>query len=409
MIQLSNFPFKTLKTSPKVSDNKSTSLLLQAGFIRQTMAGVYEFLPLGYQVLKNIENIIREEMDQAWYHEMLMSILTPRDVWEKTWRWDIEEYFKVPWAGDSEYRIAPTNEENVTPILSEFIQSYKDLPAKVYHIQKKFRNEKRAKSGLLRWREFGMKDAYSFHGDITDFENTYEEIKQVYVRIFDRLWIGEDTFIAAADGGAISDKNSHEFQTKLEIWEDTIFKCQDCGTCLNDELVNEKLWFECIDCHSKNFETFKASEVWNIFHLGDKYTKSFWTSFSDQDNKEINRVEMGCYGIGTSRLMWVIGEYCMSDSWIAWPESIAPADYYILIMWEENIDSALELTKKLEQDGKKVILDDRFGRKFGFWKKMWDFELFWVPNLIILSPKTLEKWWYELIKRGNREWEIVSL
>jgi len=187
MLQLSNFPFKTLKSAPKVSDNRSTSLLLQGGYMRQAMAGAYEFLPIGYRVLKNIEQVVREEMDRAGYHEMLMTILTPREYWETTNRWDIPEYFKVPGWGETQYRIAPTNEENVTPIMGEFIQSYKDLPTCVYHIQKKFRNEKRAKSGLLRGREFIMKDAYSFHKDIEDFDIFYDEIKKVYMRVFERL------------------------------------------------------------------------------------------------------------------------------------------------------------------------------------------------------------------------------
>lgn len=151
------------------------------------MAGAYEFLPIGHRVLRNIENIVREEMDNAGYHEMLMTILTPRELWETTNRWDIPEYFKVPGWGSSEFRIAPTNEENVTNIFREFIQSYKDLPTCVYHIQKKFRNEKRAKSGLLRGREFIMKDAYSFHANIEDFEVFYEDIKKVYMRVFERL------------------------------------------------------------------------------------------------------------------------------------------------------------------------------------------------------------------------------
>lgn len=187
MLQLSKFPIKTLKSAPKVSDNRSTSLLLQGGYIRQAMAGAYEFLPMGQRVLRNIEQIIREEMDNAGYHEMLMTILTPREYWETTNRWEIPEYFKVPGWGNTEYRIAPTNEENVTPLMGEFIQSYKDLPSCVYHIQKKFRNEKRAKSGLLRGREFIMKDAYSFHANREDFDVFYEDIKQVYLRVFERL------------------------------------------------------------------------------------------------------------------------------------------------------------------------------------------------------------------------------
>lgn len=192
---------------------------------------------MGHKVLRNIENIIREEMDNAGYHEMLMTILTPRELWETTSRWDIPEYFKVPGWGNSEYRIAPTNEENVTNIFREFIQSYKDLPTCVYHIQKKFRNEKRAKSGLLRGREFIMKDAYSFHANIEDFEVFYEDIKKVYMRVFDRLGIGADTVIADADGGAISDKNSHEFQTFLTIGEDIIVQ-DSSGYSYNLELAS---------------------------------------------------------------------------------------------------------------------------------------------------------------------------
>lgn len=237
MLQLSKFPFKTLKSAPKVSDNKSTSLLLQWGYMRQAMAGAYEFLPIGHRVLSNIEQVVREEMDKAGYHEMLMTILTPREYWETTNRWDIPEYFTVPGWGDTEYRIAPTNEENVTPILGEFIQSYKDLPTCVYHIQKKFRNEKRAKSGLLRGREFLMKDAYSFHANIEDFDAFYTNVKQVYMNVFTRLGLGDDTVIADADGGAISDKNSHEFQTYLEVGEDIIVS-DSSGYCYNLELAS---------------------------------------------------------------------------------------------------------------------------------------------------------------------------
>lgn len=237
MLRLSKFPISTMKSAPKVSDNRSTSLLLQGGYIRQAMAGAYEFLPMGYRVLKNIENIIRDEMDKAGYYETLMTILTPREMWDTTHRWDIPEYFKVPGWGNTEYRIAPTNEENVTPLMGEFIQSYKDLPVCVYHIQKKFRNEKRAKSGLLRGREFIMKDAYSFHADIKDFEVFYEEVKKVYLRCFERLGLGADTVIADADGGAISDKNSHEFQTYLSVGEDIIVS-DSSGYCYNLELAS---------------------------------------------------------------------------------------------------------------------------------------------------------------------------
>ena len=518
------------------------------------MAWAYEFLPIGYRVLANIEQVVREEMDAAGYHEMLMTILTPREYWETTNRWEIPEYFKVPGWGETEYRIAPTNEENVTPIMGEFIQSYKDLPSCVYHIQKKFRNEKRAKSGLLRGREFIMKDAYSFHKDIADFDEFYETVKGVYMNVFTRLGLGEDTVIADADGGAISDKNSHEFQTFLEVWEDIIVQ-DSTWYCYNLELasgvaddknikeeaqkmeyidsipeivnmekmtkyfdapnwqmlktviykletsrkyiavairgdldINEiklrkfvqeryddtfvladesdleklgtvrgfisplkesKLDVVCFGDNSlktvKNFfgganrvakstknvniddlditefwdfsepiEGFtslnvewekltfrKASEVGNIFHLGTKYSKPFGLSYLDENNKMIDTVEMGCYGIWVSRLMGVMAEYFMTDTGIAWPEHIAPATYYIIVMGEDNIETAKKIAQDLESRWETVILDDRMGRKDGFGQKARDCELWGVPNRIVISPKTLEQGGYELMKRGQ--------
>lgn len=557
MLRLSSFPFKTLKTRPKVSDNVSTSILLQAWYIRQAMAWAYEFLPMWYRVLKNIENIVREEMDKAWYHEMLMTILTPREIWEITNRWEIPEYFKVAWWGNTEYRISPTNEENVTNIFKEFIQSYKDLPTCVYHIQKKFRNEKRAKSWLLRGREFVMKDAYSFHRNYDEFEEFYEEVKKVYMKIYDRLWLWKDTVIAEADWWAISDKPSHEFQTFLEIWEDIIV--QDSSWYCNNlelaswvadnknieeeeialeifdsipEIVNiEKMaeyfkeakwkmlktviyklsngryfsimlrwdleineikvrkfvknkwnieyelaseedlknlwtvrgfvtplkdswlniesyadnsiksvknfyaWANKLAKSSKNVNikdldileywdfnepiegftsinipweklTFKkASEVGNIFYLSDKYSKPFALSYLDENNKMIDKVEMWCYWIWVSRLMWVIAEYFMTQNWIAWPESVAPYDYYIIVLWENNLDKAEKLAKKLEEEWKSVILDDRMWNKIWFWQKAIDCDLYWIPNRIAITDKTIEKWWYELLRR----WEEVKI
>ena len=554
MLKLSNFPFQTLKSAPKVSDNRSTSLLLQWGYIRQAMAGAYEYLPIGQRVLRNIENVIRQEMDHAGYHETLMTILTPREYWETTGRWNIPEYFKVPWHGEIEYRIAPTNEENITPIMREFIQSYKDLPTCAYHIQKKFRNERRAKSGLLRGREFIMKDAYSFHASREDFDDFYEKIKKVYMRIFERLGLGDDTVIADADGGAISDKNSHEFQTFLEVGEDTIVS-DSSGYCYNLELaagvpdeknisekelpmqyidsvpdiVNmekmmayfhapdwqmlktvvyklqdshkyiavairgdldineiklsrfirekyndsftlagesdlEKLWtvrgfisplrdgkldFDCYGDHSlttvKNFfgwanqiakstkninlsdldikefwdfseprEGFtslsvpwekltfrKASEVGNIFHLGTKYSKPFWVSYLDENNQMRDEVEMWCYGIGVSRLMGVMAEYFMTEKGISWPEHIAPASYYIIVIGEEHIETAYKIWEALEEKWERVIVDDRIWRKVWYGQKMGDCELWGVPHRIVVSPKTLQQGGYEVYKRGE--------
>ncbi len=396
MIRLSKFPFKTLKSTPKVSDNKSTWLLLQAGFIRQTMAWVYTYTTLGLRVLRKIENIVREEMDNYWAFEMLMPALSPKELWEKTGRWDsIDVFFHVPAANNKEYWLNSTHEEVVTPLMKEFIQSYKDLPTCVYQIQNKFRNEKRAKSGILRWREFLMKDAYSFHSSDEEFVEYYEWMKKVYLKIFERLGLGEDTIIALADWWTFTDKYSHEFQVKLDIWEDTIYKCKSCGTWHNEEVVDTEKWFVCLECGSKDFEKFRASEIWNIFPLETKFTKAFWVEYLDENN-EMQIPKMWCYWIGVSRAMGIVAEKFAWEKWISWPENIAPAKYYVIVIWEENLEKALEIIEKLNLDKNEVILDDRFGRKFGFGQKMADAELLWIPNKIVISPKTLEQDSYEL-------------
>ena len=407
MIQLSKFPINTLKSQPKVSDNRSTSLLLQAGLIRQEMAGVYNYLPLWFRVLKKIEQIVREEMNNAWAFEMLMPALWSKQHWEQTGRWDsIDVLFKVPASGGKEYALNPTQEDIVTPLIQEFIQSYKDLEFGVYHIQHKFRNEARAKSGLLRWREFLMKDLYSFHKNEDTFQVYYDNQKEVYMRVFDRLGLGNDTYMTLASGWDFTDKHSHEFQTVLEIGEDIIYICDDCGTSHNEEIVWES--FECSSCKSTNHKKEKASEVGNIFPLSTKFTDACGVKYTDENGKE-QSVFMGSYWIGISRVMWVMAEYFMDETGIAWPEAVAPVSHYIIVLGEDNIKAASELAKQIEADGGDVILDDRMGRKDWFGQKMWDAELLWIPNIIVLSPKTLEKWGYEMRKRGEKEWTIVKL
>ena len=408
MIKLSNFPIKTLKTRPKISDNISTSILLQAGFIRQTMAWVYNYTTLGLKVLRNIENIVREEMDNYWASEVLMSSLSPKELWDKTARWDsIDVFFHLPsWTEWKEYWLNSTHEEIVTPLIWEFINSYKDSWSCVYQMQTKFRNEKRAKSGLLRGREFLMKDAYSFHISNEEFEEYYEGMKKVYMKIFDRLDLLKDTYITLADGWCFTDKNSHEFQVLLPIWEDDIYICDECNTSHNGEVVDLKNGFNCSNCWWKNHRIEQASEVGNIFPLETKYSKPFGVKMTWEDNKE-HDVIMWCYGIWISRLMWVIAEYNMTEKWIAWPESVAPADYYIIVIWEENIEKATDFAFKLESKWKNVILDDRMWKKVGFGQKAGDCELYWIPNRIVISPKTLEAGGFEFTKRGE-ESEIIK-
>lgn len=406
MLQLSRFPIKTSKDAPKVSDNRSTSLLLQAGFIRQEMAGAYNYLPLWLRVLKNIENVVREEMSSVWAQEILMSSLSPKDSWLKTGRWDsVDVLFKLPASTGKEYGLNPTHEEVVTPLMSEFIQSYKDLDSmSVYQFQTKFRNEARAKSGLLRGREFLMKDLYSFHKNLDDLDVYFEEVRQAYERVFDRLGIGQDTLYAFASGWAFS-KYSYEFQTKLGIGEDNIYVCCDCGQAHNDEIVE---WtFECVNCKSPKYEIVKTSEVGNIFKLGTKFSNAFGLNYLDEKNGK-NEVVMGCYGIGVSRLMWVIAEYMMDENWLVWPESIAPASHYIIVIWEENLEKAITIARGIESKWWEVIIDDRTG-KVWFGQKANDADLLGIPNRIIISPKTLEQGGYELKGRLENEGKIIKL
>lgn len=406
MLQLSKFPVKTLKSSPKVSDNRSTSLLLQAWFIRQEMAWVYNYLPFWLKVLRKIENIVREEMNAIWAQEILMSALWSKEHWDQTARWDkVDVLFKLPASTGKEYALNPTHEEIVTPLIWEFIQSYKDLEFWVYQIQTKFRNEKRAKSGILRGREFLMKDLYSFHKSEENLLVYYEEMKSTYKKVFDRLWLWSDTYETIAWGGDFTTLHSHEFQTILSIWEDNIYICDDCNTAHNEEVVDVKNGFSCLKCNSKNHRIEKASEVGNIFPLMTKFSDAFNMKYTDVDWKA-KEIYMWCYGIGISRLMWVIAEYFMDSSGLVWPENIAPATHYIIVMWD-NLEKAKSLAKKLELEWKEVIIDDR--EKVWFWQKASDADLLGIPYRIVVSDKTLEAWWYELKSRISDEIKIISL
>ncbi|MDD3144474.1 MAG: His/Gly/Thr/Pro-type tRNA ligase C-terminal domain-containing protein [Candidatus Gracilibacteria bacterium] len=406
MLQLSKFPVKTLKSSPKVSDNKSTSFLLQAGFIRQEMAGVYNYLPFGLKVLRKIENIVREEMNATGAQEILMPALGSKDHWEQTGRWNsIDVLFHLPASDNKEYALNPTHEDLVTPLMSEFVQSYKDLEFGVYQIQNKFRNEKRAKSGLLRGREFLMKDLYSFHKSEETLLAYYNEMKKAYKKVFDRLGLGADTYETLASGGDFTTLNSHEYQTVLGIGEDEIYICDECKTSHNKEVVDLVNGFSCSKCNSKNHKIEKACEVGNIFPLMTKFTDAFDMKYTDSDGK-VKEVYMGCYGIGISRLMGVIAEYFMDSKGLIWPENIAPVTHYMVVMGD-NLEKAKELAKKLESEGKEVIIDDR--EKVGFGQKASDADLLGIPYRVVVSDKTLEAGGYELKSRISDETQIISI
>lgn len=406
MLQLSKFPIKTLKSAPKISDNKSTSFLLQAGFIRQEMAWVYHFLPFWLRVLRKIENIIRTEMNSIWAQEILMPALWAREHWEQTGRWNsIDVLFHLPASDNKEYSLNPTHEDLVTPLVSEFVQSYKDLEFWVYQIQNKFRNEKRAKSWILRGREFIMKDLYSFHKSEETLLEYYENVKKSYKNIFEKLGIGTDTYETLASGWDFTTLNSHEYQTILGIGEDEIYICKDCNTAHNKEVVDVENGFVCSKCQSKNVRIEKACEVGNIFPLMTRFTDAFGMKYTTADGKA-NPVFMGCYGIWVSRVMGVIAEYFMDDKGLVWPESIAPASHYIIVMGD-HLDDVKKLAAQIEQSGGEVIIDDR--EKVGFGQKAADADLLWIPNRLVVSDKTLEAGGYELKKRTSDEVQIVKL
>ncbi|EKE26086.1 MAG: Prolyl-tRNA synthetase [uncultured bacterium (gcode 4)] len=402
MLQLSKFPFKTLKTVPGWSDNKWTWLLLQAWFIRQELAGAYNYLHFGLKTIEKIKQIIREELNYIWATEILLSSLSSKESWQKTWRWDtVDVLFKIEGSGKKQYALNPTHEEVITPLMQEFIQSYKDLNnCQVYQFQTKFRNEARAKSGVLRWREFIMKDLYSFHRNQLDLDVYFEKVHEAYNRIFDRLWIWNDTLYTFASGGVFS-KYSYEFQTVLDIWEDDVYICGNCKQAHNEEIVEEK--FICAECWSNEYKVVKTSEVWNIFKLSTKFSNAFGLKYTDEKWAQ-NEIVMWCYGIWVSRLMWVIAEKLSDEKWLVWPESISPFSHYLIVMWD-NEEKALKLAKQLENEWKEIIIDDR---DIWFWQKAQDADLLWIPNRIVISDKTIEKWWYELKMRNKDSIEIIN-
>jgi prolyl-tRNA synthetase len=296
---------KTQKNAPKDEVSLNAQLLIRAGFVDKLMAGVYTFLPLGLRVMKKIENIIREEMNAIGGQEILMPSFQPKENWLKTGRWDaMDDLYKVKDSSGREMALGPTHEEVVVPLVEKFLNSYKDLPFSVYQFQNKFRMELRAKSGILRGREFLMKDLYSFHLDEKDLDEYYEKTRNAYFKIFERAGIREKTFYTFASGGSFS-KYSHEFQTVAPAGEDTIYVCQNCHLAINKELKGEM--DKCPECGGSDFKEEKSIEVGNIFKLKNKYTAPFNLKVADEKGEK-KEILMGCYGIGLGRLMGTIVE-----------------------------------------------------------------------------------------------------
>jgi prolyl-tRNA synthetase len=403
---------KTSKTAPHDAESKNARLLVQAGFADQLMAGVYSYLPLGLRVLDRIKTVIREEMASIGGQELLMPALQPREPWETTGRWTDpgpEVMFQFKGRGEKDIGLGWTHEEIVTPLASRFIRSYKDLPFSVFQIQDKFRNEPRAKSGLLRGREFSMKDLYSFHRDEADLDAYYETAKAAYLRVFERC--GLHALVVEASGGAFS-KYSHEFQVLTDSGEDVIFYCTTCEYAQNREISEYKAGDTCPKCGG-TFAEGKAIEVGNIFKLMTRFTSAFGVNYTDSDGTA-KPVLMGCYGIGPSRVLGTVAEVMSDDKGLVWPKELAPYDVHLVLLSAKDEAKAAEvraaaegIERELIAVGVTVLYDDRDDARAG--EKFADADLIGLPLRLVVSEKSLEKGGVEWKERSGAEARVVPM
>ncbi|MBI4281176.1 hypothetical protein HY628_03185 [Candidatus Uhrbacteria bacterium] len=400
---------KTEKTAPHEAESINAQLLCRGGFVNQLAAGIYTYLPLGLRVMEKIRQIIRQEMNVLGGQEILMPALTPKELWIATGRWDeIDVLFKLEGHGEKEYALGSTHEEVVTPLVKRYVRSYRDLPLAVYQIQTKFRNEPRAKSGLLRGREFLMKDLYSFHLSEDDFLRFYELAKQAYLKIFSRC--GLRALIVEASGGVFS-KYSHEFQVATPAGEDIVFVC-DCGFAQNREIAGLGDGDPCPSC-GKKVRQEKTIEVGNIFPLKTRFTDAFDFKLAGPDG-EMLPILMGCYGIGLSRVMGAIVEVHHDGAGIVWPKSVAPFAVHLmgLSAKDEIVNAQVETTVEslydslTREEKMEALYDDRqvsAGEKFA------DADLVGIPLRLVVSERTLKEDAVEWKPRSESEGRLVKL
>ncbi len=399
----SQFFIKTLKKISTEEKSINAQLLLQGGFIDRLMAGVYTFLPLGLRVLRKIEKIIRQELEKEGAIEILMPALHPKENWLITGRWDtFDALYKLK---DHNIALGPTHEEVLVPLVKKRIHSYKDLPLYLYQIQNKFRNEKRAKSGLLRGREFLMKDLYSFHTTQEDLDNYYERIKQAYFRIFERCGLKKQTYLTFASGGSFS-KFSHEFQVVTQAGEDKIYICQKCSFAINKEILRQ-VNNVCKECGSGNLIEAKAIEVGNIFKLGTKFSEPFDLKYRDSLGQE-KYVVMGCYGIGLPRVMGAIVEVWHDPKGIIWPREVSPFLVHLLAIGKNQkvFKEAQKLYHLLLTKGIEVLYDERYDISPG--EKFAEADLIGCPFRLVVSEKTIAKKKFELKKSSEDKIRLLS-
>ncbi|OIP03207.1 hypothetical protein AUK18_02465 [Candidatus Beckwithbacteria bacterium CG2_30_44_31] len=395
------------KTRKEVkAESVNHQLLVQAGFIDQLMSGSWTLLPLGWRVVQKINQIIREEMNAVGGQEMLMPLLHPKEIWNETGRWEKadEIMYKLTDKREKEFVLSFTHEEIVMDLLRKNIKSYKDLPVAVYHFSTKFRNEPRARAGILRGREFMMKDLYSAHTGEKDLLAYYEKVKKAYVKVFRRL--GFNFKVTEAAGGVFTDKNTHEFQVLSEGGEDTIFYCDACDWSENQEIYKGKEGDKCPVCQKGKTVRAKAIEVGNIFPLGTFYAEKMKVYFTDKDGKQ-KPVWFGSYGIGPTRVMGALVEVNHDDKGIIWPKNVAPYEVHLIKLKTKNEKrkTGEEIYKKLTEAGVEVLWDDREEVSAGV--KFADADLIGIPVRLVVSEKTKNK--IEWKERDSQKSELLSL
>ena len=408
---------KTRREDPKGEVSQNAKLLIRAGFIHKEMAGVYSYLPLGLRVLNKINDIIRKEMDALGAVELELTALQNPLLYEKTDRWSgdkMDIWFKTELQTGGELGLGFTHEEAITELLKNHVSSYKDLPRAIYQIQTKFRNETRAKSGILRGREFLMKDLYSFHVSEEDLDNFYDKVKGAYERIFERIGLGDSTYITFASGGVFS-KYSHEFQTLSEAGEDLIYLSEGKKLAVNKEVLNDETLSE-LGLSREELSEKKSIEVGNIFKLGTRFSQPLGLYFKDEKGGS-RPVVMGCYGLGPARIMGVIAEIKSDNKGLVWPRAVAPFDIHLVGLGKEvglsgdrealteTAKTALEIYEGLTASGKEVLCDDR---DLSAGEKLADADLLGIPFRLVISDSAIKKGKFELVDRATGEIEYLS-
>lgn len=395
---------KTTKSVPADEVAKNAQLLIRAGFVYKEMAGVYAYLPLGLRVLEKIKQIVREEMDAVDSNELIMTGLQRREVWEKTNRWSddvVDIWFRTALKDGTELGLGWSHEEPIVEMMKQYVHSYKDLPVSLYQFQTKLRNELRAKSGIMRGREFVMKDMYSFHASREDLDTYYEAVIEAYKRVYARLGIGDDTYVTFASGGAFT-KFSHEFQTVCEAGEDVIYLHREKNIAINEEVLDDAVAE--LGLSKEELEPVKTAETGNIFNFGSQKTDEMGLFYAGEDGKE-HSLYIGSYGIGITRAMGVIAEKLSDERGLVWPESIAPYKVYLVSIGEKGAAEADRLYDKLTSQGIEVLYDDRDERPGA---KFADSELIGIPHRITVSDRLVEGGQYEYTLRSSSETAILT-